>query len=233
MPQQINLCTATFKPVRQRFSAHTVALVLAVYLVVGTVLAWAWVWNLNQASAAYAQTTAAQASELASLKAAILQSRANAAPIDPALIAQLQDRRNAVKQREVVVEAVQQGMFKPGEGHSDWLLMVSRSIPSMAWVTGVKLDAGRFEVDGFTLESAALNEWVSKLAASPLMRHLKLTTVTVENKASAIATALATAPAQVASQPLASGRPVWSFNLTNLEPPAPLPAAAASAGGKP
>ena len=230
MAQQINLCTTSLKPPRQRFSAHTVVLVLGVYLVIGSVLAWAWVWNLDQASAAYAQTTAAQATELASLKTAVLQSRANASPVDPALLAQLQERRSAVRQREAVLDAIQQGRFQPGQGHSDWLLLVSRSIPSQVWVTGVKVDAGRFDVEGFTLESAALNDWVAVLSTAPLMRNLRLTTVTVENKVQGTSGA-----ASAANQPPANGRPMWGFHLTNTEP-APMPAApasSASTGGTP
>jgi Tfp pilus assembly protein PilN len=228
MSQQINLCTATFRPIRQRFSAQALLQAMGVLMVLGCSLVAAWVWSLEQSSAAYRKTTAGQLAEINNLKVAIAQSHAYAAPVDPALLAQLQDRRLAVVQREALVSVVQQGMFKAGEGHSDRLLMVSRSIPTSVWVSAVKIDAGRFEVDGFTLEPSALNEWVARLAAHPLMRHLQLTTVTVDNKAGV--------PARVSTAPASApggARAVWSFNLTNLEPPAPVLAGASASGGKP
>ena len=235
MTQQIHLCTATLRPVRQRFSALTLVQALGVFVVLGGALAAAWIWNLEQSSLSYRQTTATQAAEIASLKTAITQSRANAAPLSPALVAQLQERQGAVTQRETLYDAVKQGMFKPGEGHSDRMLMLSRSIPPSVWMTALAVDRGRLDVSGFTLETAALNEWVVRLATYPLMRDLKLSAVTVENKTEVQARVVdvligASAAAQVggASSVKASPRPVWSFKLVNQEPP-PSTARAASA----
>jgi Tfp pilus assembly protein PilN len=76
------------------------------------------------------------------------------------------------------------------------------------------MDGSRFEVAGFTLEPSALNEWVDKLAASPLMQGLKLATVKVESATGA------------------PGRSTWSFHLVSVEPPASsLPKLAQPAGG--
>jgi Tfp pilus assembly protein PilN len=207
MAQQINLCTAAFKPATQKFGARTMLRALAFAVVAIGVLSVMWVWNLKQSSASYVQTNQTQTAEIASLKAAITQSRANAGPVDPALLAQLQERRNAVKQREVVLDVVERGMFRAGEGHSDRMRMVSRSIPAEAWITELKMDANRFEVTGFTIDPAALNDWVRKLSADPLMRNLKLSAVKVENKSAAKGA-------------------VWSFNLTSLEPAGPIIAGA-------
>jgi hypothetical protein len=67
-------------------------------------------------------------------------------------------------------------------------------------VTAVKADDVQLEVSGFTLEPAALNDWVGKLAASPLLQGQMLSTVKVENAS--------TAAAKVA-------RPMWSFSLVS------------------
>jgi Tfp pilus assembly protein PilN len=216
MAQQINLCTGLVKTQRQRFTARTMLPALGVFLVVGGVLGAMGVGSLERSAEGYRQTLDAQSTEIKALQAAILQSRANAAPVDPALIQQAQERRTAVLQREKVLLEVQQGMFKTGEGHSDRLLLVARSIPAPVWVTSVKVDAVRFEVAGFTLEPAALNDWVAKLAASPLMRDLKLSTVTVENTAAGKVAVPASANAAATAGKAA--RAIWSFNLVNLEP---------------
>ena len=235
MAQQINLCTPILLTQKRYFSAHTMAIALGVFVLLGGGLCGAWVWNLAQGVAAFNQTSAGQAREVETLKAAILQSRANAAPADPALLGQLQARRNALVQREALREALKEGMFRPGWGHSDRLNWVARSIPAPVWITDIRLDSARFEVTGFTLEPAALNEWVDQLAASPLMQGLKLSTVKVENASTvARATAAATAgPVSSASALAAPARQVWSFQLLAVEPAVPAAPKASSAGGTP
>ena len=222
MAQQINLSTPILLAQKRYFSANTMAIGLGAFLVLGGVLSAAWVWNFDRGIATFNQSMAAQAQEVDSLKAAIERSKANAAPVNPALLEQLQRVRNTVAQREKLQAALQEGMFRQGWGHSDRLTWVARSIPDVVWLTDVKMDGSRFEVTGFTLEPAALNEWVDKLAVSPLMQGLKLATVKVENATAALA-AQAVAPASAPSAPAAPARAVWSFNLVSVEPP---PAAA-------
>jgi Tfp pilus assembly protein PilN len=215
MPQQINLSTPILLSQKRYFSAQTMALTLAIFAVVGAALCEAWVWNLQSASAGFAQTMSDQAREVESLQAAIQRIKDSAAPADAALVQQLQEQRKVVQQKAQLLAALKNGMFVPGEGHSDRLQWVARSIPTPVWVTEIKADTTRFEVTGFTLEPAALNAWVDKLSESPLMQGLKLATVKVENTAAAV----------VAS------RAAWSFNLVSLAAPStetPLPA-----GGKP
>lgn len=230
MAQQINLCTPILLTQKRYFSANTMAVALAVFLVLGVALCAAWVWNLQRGVAAFRESSTGQARELESLKLAMESRRASAAPADPALLAQLQERRTTIAQREQLQQALQQGMFRPGWGHSDRLTWVARSIPDPVWITEVKMDGTRFEVTGFTLEPSALNEWVDKLAVSPLMQGLRLATVKVDN---ATATrALTQSPA--ASAPAGASRAVWSFNLVSVEPPAaPAAGAASAAGSKP
>ena len=233
MPQQINLCTPILLTQKRYFSAHTMLVALGVFFLFGGILYGAWVWNLDRATASFQQSLASHASELDSLKAAIQRNQANAAPVDPALLAQLTERRNAIAQREKLKQALNEGMFRPGWGHSDRLTWVARSIPAPVWITDVRMDGARFEVSGFTLEPAALNDWVDKLSISPLMQGLKLATVKVEN-ANATSLAGPNAAASAASAPTtasAPARPVWSFNLISVEPPALAPAATTSAPG--
>lgn len=241
MVQQVNLCTASFQPVRQKFGAHSLVLGMVVFLVAGGVASSLWFWSMERSSQLMRQNTAAQVTEIASLKAAIAQSRARAGPVDATLVSQLQERRNAVQQREALIAVVAQGMFKPGQGHSDRLLMLSQSIPALVWVTQVQVDEGRFEVAGQTLEPAALNDWVASLATYPLMQGLKLSGVSVENMTQRGNDALGRAMAQLVPEasggasapaaPAAPARPMWSFKLVNLQPapatPTPVKAAAA------
>lgn len=230
MPQQINLCTPILLTQKRYFSAHTMAISLGVFVALGAALCGSWVWSLDRATESFQLSVDTHKAEVESLQAAILRSRANAAPADAALLAQLTDRQGAVAQRERLKEALGQGLFQPGWGHSDRLTWVARSIPAPVWISEVRIDGMRFEVSGFTLEPAALNDWVDKLSASPLMQNLKLATVRVE-KTAAANLAVPSAAASAASAPMAPARAVWSFNLVSAEPTAPSPQAAASTPG--
>jgi Tfp pilus assembly protein PilN len=232
MPQQINLCTPILLTQKRYFSAHTMAIALGVFLLLGGVLCGFWVWNLDQASESLKQSMTTHTREVESLQAAIQRSRANAAPVDPALLAQLEERRSTIAQRLKLQDALKEGVFRPGWGHSDRLTWVARSIPAPVWITDVRMDGARFEVSGFTLEPAALNDWVDKLSISPLMQGLKLATVKVENATTA-SVAVPTAAASAASSPVAPPRAVWSFNLVSVEPATSVAPAASAPGGKP
>lgn len=213
MPQQINLCSPILLTHKQSFSATTMAQALGVFVVLGGILCGAWVWNLQKTTAGFAQTVERQGHDIDNLKAALTAAQTNAAPMAPAMLAQLQAKRAELAQREQLLAAAQEGLLRSGMGHSDRLALVARSIPQPVWVSGVKADSTRFEVGGFTLEPAALNEWVARLSGSPMLSGLKLATVQVENTSTGAAT-----------------RPVWSFNLVSEQA---IAAPTAAAGAKP
>ncbi len=224
MAQQINLSSPDLQIAPQRFMAQTLAQALGILVVAGGALCGAWVWSLSQSAAQYNQTSAMQQKEIASLKAVVEANKVSAAPIDPALLQQVQAARDQLALRVQLKQVLLDGRFQPGWGHSDRLQLVSRSIPDPVWVTEVKADASRLEVAGFTLEPAALNQWVARLSGSPLMQGLQLATVQVENTVRVGAVA-ATATA-------ATQRPQWSFTLVSAQV-APPQAAASASGAKP
>ena len=222
MPQQINLCTPILLTQKRYFSALAMVQALALFAVVGGGLAAYWVVTLKAASQGFRQTLAAHTSEMASLRAAIETRKAVALPVDPALVQMLQTRRLDELRREKVLFELRRGMFRPGWGHSARMQLVAQSIPSQVWVTDIHADEGHIDVSGFTLEPAALNEWVSKLATHPLMQGQKLATIKVDRVGAEgqspnglVASVPAGAPAQVAAAATAPQRPVWSFSLVS------------------
>lgn len=217
MPQQINLCTPILLTQKRYFSALTMLQAFAIFAVVGGGLCAYWVWSLNVASEGFKKTLATQSRELESLQSAIAQGKAGGGPVAAVLTQDLQGRRAELLQREKLLEDLQRGLFRPGWGHAARLQLVAQSIPAQVWVTEVKADEAQLEVSGFTLEPAALNEWVVKLAASPLLKEQKLATVKVENASVAMIKAVGGTP-----------RPVWSFSLVSA-----VGNPSAIAGGKP
>ena len=224
MAQQINLCTPILLTEKRYFSAQTMVQALALIVIVVGGLCAAWVWNLDSASRGFSDTMNIQASEIDSLQAAIARSRANAAPVDAGLLQQIQDKRNALAARERLLSALRAGVLVPGFAHSDRLRWVASSIPEPVWVTRVKMQEGRFEVAGYTLEPSALNDWVAKLSASPLMHSLRLADVKVEKTSQS---------AGPADKPVIAGQPTWAFSLVSAEPPPPIPNSASLPGAKP
>ena len=222
MAQQINLCSPLHREAEQRFSANSLALALLFVVGGGALIGGLMVWNLGRTSDSYRQTLATQQRDLEGLRASLELVRANTGPIDPALRQQLDSRRAELAQRQALLASIRDGVVRPGYAHSDRLQLVANSIPSPVWVTGLKADSGRIEISGYTLEPAALNEWVLRLGQSPLLQGSQLATVRVDNVSNAGATTAVTAPAMgTAAAGLGNGAPtgraVWSFNLVSAQ----------------
>ena len=200
MTQQINLFTPIFLTQKRYLSAQTMAQALGIFLCVGGALCVYLVWSLRLASEGLRNPLMAQSRELAGLQLAIQQGRAGAGPAQLALTQELAAGRAELLQREKLLNELQRGLFKPGWGHAARLQLVAQSIPARVWVTEVKADDSQLAVSGFTLDPSALNDWVGKLAASPLLKGQKLATVKVENASASAPDAL---------------RPVWAFNLVS------------------
>ena len=245
MPQQINLCTPILLTQKRYFSALTMVQALALIAFVGGGITAYWVWTLKQATAGFRQTVATTATEMTTLKAAIQSRQVMAMPVAPALVQELQNRRLEDARREKILVELRRGLFRPGWGQSARLQLVAQTIPPEVWVTLVQADERQIDVSGFTVEPAALNEWVRKLGSSPLLQGQSLTTIKVER---VVAEGTAGATTEVSSLnsaksglrigPLASGsqKQVWSFNLVSALAVSVIPVVASAGdapGGKP
>jgi Tfp pilus assembly protein PilN len=218
MAQQINLSTPILLTQKRYFSALALVQALSLLLLVGGALSAYWVVTLNANSAGLQKTLSAQALELASLQAAIAQGKAGAAPAEAVQAQDLQARRANLAQREKLLDELQRGLFRPGWGHSARLQLVAQSIPSQVWLTELKADETWLEASGFTLDPAALNDWLGRLSASPLLKEQQLATVKVEHASPAMLKAAG-----------GSTRPLWSFQLHSaVAKPGPV-----ASGGKP
>lgn len=201
MPQQINLSTPILLAQRRYFSAQTMVQTLAIFLLVGGALAAYWVTSLNTASEALKATLATRDTELQSLQAATRQGTQASAPAGATLTRDLQTRQAELLAREQLMQALQRGLFQPGLGHSARLQMLAQTIPESVWLTAVTADEQQLDLSGATLNPAALNDWISRLAQSPLLDGQRLSTVRLDS------------PADTA-QPTEL-RPQWTFNLVS------------------
>jgi len=213
MPQQINLCTPLFLTQKRYFSVATMVRALGVFVLLGGLLSAYWSWSLQALDEGYREAVTANQREIDRLQAAIRINQANAAPADAALVQELQARRDELEQRERVFEQLQRGLLREGQGHAARLQLVARTIPPQAWVTRLQADDRRLELSGYTLEPAALNGWMARLADSPLLDGQQLSMVKVERvEAEVRAVTTAEAPGTMP--------PRWAFTLVTTAGPA-------------
>lgn len=221
MPQQINLRNPIFLTQKRYFSASTMARALGVFILLGGLLSAYWGWKLQALSAGYQQSVTSNEREIMRLQAAIQTNRAAAGPADAAAVKELETRKTELQQRELLLQELKRGLLREGYGHAARLQLLARSIPAQAWVTEVRADDLRLELSGYTLEPAALNGWVARLADSPLLEGQQLSVVKVERVSTEARPGAPAAPVL----PAVAG-PLWSYTLvTSL--------AQAGAGGKP
>lgn len=219
MAQQINLCAPILLTQKKYFSAHTMGASLGVFVALGGLLLAVWTWNLQAAATQYRTTMETQTRDVANLQAALARNKAAAQPVDVALVQQLEGRKQQLTQRQALLAALQEGGQSPGNAHSDRLRFIASTVPSPVWITGVTLATGKFQVAGYTLEPAALNDWVARMATHPLLQGLQLSDVQVK---SVTAVKPVSAPpagsVTAATSASAQGRPLWSFELVNTRP---------------
>lgn len=221
MAQQINLCAPILLTQKKYFSARTMAASWGVFVLLGGVLLAVWSWNLQSAAAQYQTTMEVQARDIASLQAALARNKAAAQPVDAALGQQLEARKQHLTQRQALLAALKEGGQEPGNAYSDRLRFIASTVPAPVWITGVNLASGKFQVTGYTLEPAALNEWVARMATHPLLQGLQLSDVQVQSVAAGRpATVAPTAATAAQPAPAAGwqGRALWSFTLANTRP---------------
>jgi Tfp pilus assembly protein PilN len=222
MPQQINLCSPVLLAPKRYFAAGTMLRAVGLFVVVGGVGSAVWVWNTNRTAADLARVLEGQKLQATQVQAELTaQAAASAVPVDPALQSQHKALEADLARQQAILQGLERGRMVPGEAHSDRLALVSRSIPDKVWVTGLQADATRLEVTGYTLEPSALNEWVARLALSPLMQGLRLDTVKVQSTRLPQAANATTSPAAPATN---TGPETWSFTLVSAQPAAPATA---------
>ncbi len=200
MSQQINLFDPSLLTRTRYFSARAMTRALAVFVVIGASLCGYSVYRLNLASTALRSALLTQSQELNQLHQAAQQANANVGSSMSALTQALASRRAELGQKTVLLQALQRGLLQPGFGHAARLQLVAATIPASAWVTAIKADETALDISGLTLEPEQLNQWVTDLAASPLLSGQQLATMTVEKSS---------------NTGISSSLQLWSFRLVS------------------
>lgn len=216
MAQQINLLTPILLAPRRHFSALALLQATALLLLAGLAAAL-WLQQRDRsAEAAHRALLANYAAERQQLTVA----RANLpAPQDAgrlqqqlALLEAGNTERRALLQA-LGAEGGEDGV-QAGRHHSDLLALIARTLPEAAWLGELHHSAGRVELVGGTLNTAALRPWLGQLSAHPLLAGQTLSALRVERVGAAGSDA--GKPLLPGSDALGQARlPVWAFRVVS------------------
>ncbi len=205
MAQQINLYSPAFmKAPKQPFSARTLgAWLVALTVVVGAAGTW-----MRVGTAALRDETAGTLRTLTAQRDQLTQALALPAPAGTAALEQeaAQVQRSLAQQRALLHE-LERGRVVAGRGHAAMLRAIAQTVPSAVWLHEIRIDDGQIDLEGMTLDPAALRVWLMRLAEHPLTHELRLGAVKLERVASS--------PATAPDAPDDPAQPVWSFSLAS------------------
>jgi MSHA biogenesis protein MshI len=201
-PQEINLFIQIKVAQKRYFLAPAMLKSLSFLLLLGGFWSSDWLSSMETEFDLVKQSMAMQSSEIVSVQGAIeLRKKYDKARSE--LVQELEASRRELLQEEQAVRQRHQGLLRPGWGHAARLRLVAQSIPAQVWVTAMSANQGKFNIEGFTLEPAALSQWAAALSASPLLQGQKLSNVNLDDTGKA---------------KFKTPRPVWSFNLVSAIP---------------
>jgi type IV pilus assembly protein PilN len=153
---KINLLAAERKTVKKRlpFAAGQKVTVLCSLILVaaGLLIGWRY-WNLGRESASIDEEISSAQQETARLHSIIEQ------------VQQFEQRRAQLQQRVALIEDLRKNQAGPVH----MLDQISRALPSMLWLTGVKqtpADPNEVLIDGRATSLTSLSDFVANLEAS-------------------------------------------------------------------
>lgn len=199
MPQQINLLDQVRVAQKRYFLAPAMLKSLSFLLLVGGFWSSDWLSSMETEGDLVKQSMAVQSREIVSAQGSI-ELRKKYDKARSALVQELEASRRELLQEEQTARQRHQGLLRPGWGHAARLRLVAQSIPAQVWVTTMSINQGKFKIEGFTLEPAALSEWAGALTANPLIEGQKLSSINLQEAGKA---------------KFKTSRPVWSFNLVS------------------
>lgn len=204
MPQQINLYSPILLTPRRHFSAAAMLQALAV-LALGLAALGGWIVQGNLRLKADLESARNAASAEQKRLRGALQAPAGSPADTQALEQQLAQARARLAEHEQWLKALQAAP----PTHSLLLQHLAQTVPAPVWLTDVRLQQGRIELAGMTLQPEALRPWLARLAEHPALAGQVLNAVKVERAEAADA---------------------WSFRLHSAVPATPV--SATTAGGR-
>ena len=164
---QINLYNVSLFPAREVFTARRISVGVVAAVLVMTAIGWWALAEKQRLSQEIASKAAARAAETARAE---LISAAGGAPLTPPQLAALETTLNAQRAtltaRRDARDLLRQGLATDQAGPSALMRLLATSAPTQAWLTDIRVGGSQLEVAGKTIDPAAVNAWLERLAAS-------------------------------------------------------------------
>ena len=219
MAQQINLYSPILLAPKRYFSAQAMLQSLAV-LAVG--LAALSLWSVNHTQGLRRNLVSATAADSAEQQR--LQVALAARPAAPTNVSALEQELVQARKQLADREALLASLSTPTPGsrisRSTLLRLLAQTLPMSSWLTEVKLEGGRVELAGVTLQPETLRPWLDRLQAEPALAGQALQALQVERRAA----------------DAGPGRESWSFRVVSsnrVGVARPAPDTPADAGARP
>ena len=184
MAQQIILYSPILLAPRRYFSALAMLQALAV---LGAGLAGLSLWSVSQTQGLkrdLASATAADSAEQQRLQGALAGRPAvsHSAANVSALEQELTQARRQLADREALLASLSAPAPGSRISRSTLLRLLAQTLPSTSWLTEVKVEGGRVELAGATLQPETLRPWLERLSADPALAGQTLEAVKVERR---------------------------------------------------
>lgn len=224
MSQEINLLNAALRPRRDWLGASSVALAAGGALALMLAL-YAYASG-SAASAQRAQMDAQAALKAVQQEVQVAQAALAARVPNPALEAEAQQLKAALKQRGEVLRLAEDLSAQGSAGVAEVMRGFARQRMEGVWLTGFSVGPAGFDIHGRLLDPSLLPTYIRRLNAEPAFRGRSFAALDMQGVQPAAAAAAGSAPVQKVSAVEPPPVRVTEFFLR-----ASLPAKAA-AGGK-
>lgn len=232
MAQQINLLTPILLKPRRHFTATAMAQALGLILA-GSLLLAGWIHGrAEQRRVEFRERQQALQTEQQALSRSLAGLPATTDL--KALESQIKVLKEQQQGQAELLQSLRSGQQVAGERHSDLLALIAGTVPASVWLQGLRWQSGQLELNGGTLDPAALRAWLAQLQGQALlhrvvMAELKLEMVSAPQAGNAGATAAA-GRLQLPAGAGGSGQPIWAFQVRGTDPGLRV---AAGSGGQP
>lgn len=197
MPQQINIFTPVLATQKRYFSAHRLVQFLTIAILFSSGIYSYLIWEIGTATKELKNNFSLKAQELDRLHLAIKKNQQTGA--SGTVFVQVQSQRTELLRLEKIINALQQGLSRSGQGHASRLELLSQTIPANVWITQISDEEAKIQISGLTFNPVLLKNWIDELAKNPLLEGNMLQTVKVES---------------VRGESPALSRPTWSFSFS-------------------
>lgn len=179
MAQQINLFSPILLAPKRYFSALAMVQALGLFmLALAALVGWSAL-HTGRLQQDLASSTRANQADKQRLDAALARQPSKTSDT-AALEQELAALELSLAAQQQQFQRLTRGLVRDGRSPTAQLGLVAQTLPAPAWLTEITIVDGRLELNGLTLQPDALQPWLLRLGAHPLLAGQTLGALKVE-----------------------------------------------------